>query len=161
MKSIFLKSLRILKLLSLATVATCFSVCAAEVETPWNQICRMAGGRQLTITTVNGGIVEGYCVSINVNDIQIRTENQQLVKVARASLARLRMQASKGHQLSSLGKGIGKSFRTGTQLLLTPFAPAGLVLMPAAAAWGAVAAPFCLLGDLVGKMEGEKDIKVI
>jgi hypothetical protein len=37
--------------------------------------------------------------------------------------------------------------------------PAAVVAIPATLAWGAVSAPFCLLGDLKAKLKGMQEIK--
>src|SRR5216684_613030 len=84
---------------------------------------------------------------------------EQLVRqVARAALSRIRMQRSKNeHQLRSLGRGL----RWGFEVLLSPYAPLGLAVVPPMLAWGAGAAPFCLLGDLIHQETGSREIKVI
>jgi hypothetical protein len=46
-------------------------------------------------------------------------------------------------------------------LLLTPAAPVAIVLVPGTFAWGALAAPFCLIGDLSNKIGGSEEIKVL
>ncbi len=138
-----------------------FSVRAAEIKAPWNQVCQVADGHELTLTMIDGNVVDGHCISISVNEIEIRNKDNRVVKVARSTLARLQMQRSKGHQLSSLGKGMRQSFQMGVALLFSPYAPAGLVVVPATVAWGAIAAPFCLLGDLANKGTGQEDIKVL
>jgi hypothetical protein len=52
------------------------------------------------------------------------------------------------HHLADLGNSMSKSFRRGFGWLFSPAAPLGLLTIPATVAWGAMAAPFCLLGDL-------------
>jgi hypothetical protein len=66
-----------------------------------------------------------------------------------------------GHQLSALGRNVQKGLRQGFEWLLSPYAPLGIVAVPATVAWGAVAAPFCLLGDLTHKASRTREIKVI
>ena len=57
-----------------------------------------------------------------------------------------------------MGKWLGKGFA----LLFSPKAPEGLVTIPATLAWGAVSAPFCLLGDIVHQDDpATREIKII
>jgi len=151
--------------LTLAGVIVCsLPLCAADpVEVPWNQLCKAATGNRLMITTADGATVEGFCMSITVDEVAIRTENQKVVKIARSALSKIQMQRrlEQQHPLKALRKDLRRSFREGFDLLLTPEAPAGIVLIPGTLAWGAVAAPFCALGELKNKLEGEREIKVI
>jgi hypothetical protein len=131
---------------------------AEHIEVHWSEVCKVADGHQLTIMTTNGDTVDGYCMSINVDEMAVTTKDKRVVKIARAALSRIEMQRSRnGHQLSSLGKGLGWGF----DVLLSPHAPLGLVVLPPMLAWGAVAAPFCLLGDLIHQETGTHEIKVI
>jgi hypothetical protein len=135
---------------------------ADQVEARWTEVCKVADGHPLTITTVNGDTVDGYCVAIEVDQIAVTTRDQKVVRIARAALSRIQMSRSrKSHQLSSLGHGMRVGFRQGFDWLLSPYAPLGLVVVPGTVAWGAVAAPFCLVGDLKDKVAGRQEIKVI
>ena len=151
--------------LALAGVIVCsLPLCAVEpVEVPWNQLCKAATGSHLMITTADGATVEGLCMSITVDEIAIRTENQKVVKIARSALSKIQMHRGpqQEHPLKWLGKELQTSFRNGLNMMFTPAAPAGLLLLPGTLAWGAVAAPFCALGELKNKLEGEREIKVI
>jgi hypothetical protein len=64
------------------------------------------------------------------------------------------------HHLADLGDGMSKSFRRGFGWLFSPAAALGLVTIPATVAWGAVAAPFCLLGDLGDTGPVTRDVKI-
>lgn len=132
---------------------------AAAIETPWNQVCRVADGHELLVTTANGGTVEGYCVSVDVNGIGVGTKDGRVVQVARKALSRLEIRRSKGHQLSSLRKGMHDGLQFGFNSLLSPLAPVGMVAVPATLAWGAIATPFCVLGDLKAKLTGNQEIR--
>lgn len=149
----------------LAGVIVCsLPLCAADpVEVPWNQLCRAATGNHLMITTTDGATVDGLCMSITVDEVAIRTENQKVVKVARAALTKIQMHRTpqQEHPLKSLGQGMQRSFRDGLNMLLSPSAPGGILLIPATAAWGAIAAPFCALGELKNKIEGPREVRVI
>jgi len=152
-----LASIRLLTLS--AVMAWTLPLHAAEhIEAHWSEVCRVADGHRLTITTTNGDTVDGYCNSINADEMAVTTKDRGIVKVARTALSRIQMQRSQnGHQLSSLGK----SLKWGFDVLLSPHAPFGLVVLPPMLAWGAVAAPFCLLGDLIHQESGSQEIKVI
>jgi hypothetical protein len=157
-----LASIRFLSLS--AVIVSGLPLCAAdEIQVHWNEVCRAAAGNRLTIKTVNGDTVDGYCLSINVDEIAVTTKDQQVVRVARRALSRIDVQRSKndGHQLSALGRNVQKGLRQGFEWLLSPYAPLGIVAVPATVAWGAVAAPFCLLGDLTHKASRTREIKVI
>jgi hypothetical protein len=151
--------------LALAAVIFCsLPLCAADpVEVPWNQLCKAATGNNLMITTADGAIVDGYCMSITVDEVAIRTENQKVVKIARSALSKIQMhrRPQQEHPLKALGKGLHRSFRDGFDMLFTPAAPGGILLIPATAAWGVVAAPFCALGELKNKFDGPREVKVI
>ena len=151
--------------LALCGVIVCsLPLCAADpVEVPWNQLCKKAMGNQLKITTADGATVDGFCMSITVDEVAISTENQKVVKVARAALSKIQMHRGleQQHPLKALGKGLRASFREGFDMLFTPEAPGGLVLIPGTAAWGAIAAPFCALGELKNKLDGPREVKVI
>jgi hypothetical protein len=45
-------------------------------------------------------------------------------------------------------------------MVLSPWAPIGLAAVPVLLAWDAVAAPFCLIGDLTHR-DSDTQIKVI
>ena len=149
------------------TVCTVIGMGAAQaagpVEVQWNQVCVVAGHRELSITTQNGETVQGYCTRINVDEIAVTTEDQRLVKIARSALAHVRVRRAnaRGHQLASLVRGMRTGLKTGLQWMLTPAAPAAIVLLPGTLAWGAAAAPFCLIGDLTNKIGGSEEINVL
>jgi hypothetical protein len=151
--------------LALAGVIVCsLPLCAADpVEVPWNQLCKAANGNQLMITTAEGTTVDGLCISITVDEVAIRTENQKVVKIARTALSKIQMhrRLEEQHPLKQLGKGLQASFRDGFGMLLTPEAPVAIVFLPGTAAWGVVAAPFCALGELKNKLDGPREVKVI
>ena len=133
---------------------------ADRIQVDWTQVCRAAAGNQLAITTTNGDTVDGYCIAVNVNEVSINTDHG-IVKVARTAFSRIQMhRPHKGHQLRALGNMMRKSLAKESDWLLSPHAPAGLVSIPPTIAWGAVAVPFCLLGDLKDKLSGVREIQV-
>ena len=134
---------------------------ADDLEVHWNQVCGVAGGRELVVTTSTGEKVEGYCVAVDVDQITVSTEDHRVVKVARSALSKLAMYRSKGHQVRTLRRGVHKGLAEGLNELLSPLAIGGIVMIPSTLAWGAVSLPFCLLGDLKAKIGGTKDIRPI
>lgn len=146
----------------LAIAASSNSLMAADqAEVQWQQVCQVTHGHELQVTTATGEKVTGYCVSIDVNQMTLSTSDHKLIKVAKATLAHLEMERSKGHQVAALRRGVHKGLADGVNNLLSPQAIGGLVLIPTTIAWGAVSLPFCLLGDLKSKLSGNREIKPI
>lgn len=153
-----------IRILTFAAAMGCsLQLRAAEpIQVQWNRLCTATANNHLTITTADGSTVEGLCMSINVDEIAIRTDDHGVIKVARTTLAKIKMKSARQqHPLKSLGKGMRTGLHDSTGMLLSPYAPAGLVAVPAILAWGAVSAPFCALGELVNKLEGDQEIKLI
>jgi hypothetical protein len=148
-----------------AALAWTFPLHAAPINDPviqarWGDLCHVAGGQQLSLTTSDGQTVKGTCASTSDGEIAL-SRNQRVVKIARSTLIRIQMyQPGSGHHLEELGKGLSKSFKTSFGWLFSPAAPLGLVAIPATVAWGAVAAPFCILGDLGEDGPSTHDIKI-
>jgi hypothetical protein len=121
---------------------------ANDIHARWDDLCRVAAGRQLHVSTTDGNTVSGLCSATTTAELSL-TANQRVVKIARSALTRIQMyEPGNGHHLADLGNGMYKSFSKGFAWLFSPAAPLGLIALPATVAWGAVAAPFCLLGDL-------------
>jgi len=161
MKHIHASSIR---LLSLAALIGCSLPihAAAPAEVKWTHLCQEAAGAHVSITTASGETVDGYCLSISVDEVSIQTADNRVVKVARKALSRVQIHPKlQGHQLATLRRGMKKGLHDGFELLLSPYAPAGAVLLPATVAWGAVVAPFCVLGELRNKLEKGREINVI
>lgn len=136
---------------------------AGTIETHWIDVCKLAAsGDHLILATVDGETVESkYCVRVNADEIAVTTSDNRTIRIARAALASLRVSSAQGHQLRSLGKGVHGGLRNGLRWLLSPMAPLGLVSIPATLAWGATAAPFCVLGDLVHKARPDREVKLL
>jgi hypothetical protein len=132
---------------------------ADTVEVPWAKVCEVSHGLRLIVTTTNGETTEGYCTSINVDEIAL-TNDQRVIKVAKTAVAHLAVHRVKGHQLAALWRGLKLHLQDATGLLFSPLAPAGAVMLPGTLAWGAVASPFCLLADFADRLAGENEIKV-
>lgn len=131
------------------------------VVVPWSQVCQIAHGNELIVTTAAGDAVEGFCVQINVNEIAVTTADKKVVKIARNTVSRLDMHRSKTRQLKSLRDGMRGGLRWGIENLFSPWAPVGVVAIPVTLVWGVMAAPFCLMGDLKGHSAGLLEIKPI
>jgi hypothetical protein len=86
---------------------------ADSIEVHWDHLCAAADGKKLSIAKSDGSTVEGYCMSINVNEVLIRTPDRGIVKIARSTLSRLHMSGEKKYHLASLGKGFDKGLRKG------------------------------------------------
>jgi hypothetical protein len=131
-----------------------------DVHARWDELCRVAGGKQLSVTTSDGKTVKGTCASTRDGEIAL-TSNQRVVIIARSTLSRIQMyQPGTGHHLADLGDGMARSLKKGFGWLFSPAAALGLVAIPATVAWGVVAAPFCLLGDMGSDGPSTHDIKV-
>ena len=163
MSLIMFRAIRVFSLA--ASVATAPRLFAADqIRVQWNELCRTSQGHQLNIRTSAGETVEGACLAITVDEVSIQTRDHRVVKLTRAALARVEMQRAmdEGHQLRALGRGVHKSLKKSISLLFSQYAPAGIVAVPATLAWGAIAAPFCVLGDLAHHGGPEaKEIKII
>ena len=141
-------------------LATLAPLRAADLQAHWSDLCRVAGAHQLNVTTSDGKTVSGSCTSTQ-GDALALTSNQRVILIARSTLSRIQMyQPGSGHHLADLGSGMSKSFKRGFGWLFSPAAVLGLVTVPATVAWGAVAAPFCLLGDMAEDGPVTQDIKV-
>jgi hypothetical protein len=102
----------------------------------------------MKIATTDGQTVEGYCLKVEVDGIQVRTSAKGVIRIARSTLSQIRIQNPHEHQLVSLGRTLSTALRNESQDLLTPAGPFEIVALPATVAWGIVATPFCLIGDL-------------
>ena len=137
---------------------------AEPVSVPWNKVCSVAGERELSLTTQGGETVQGVCMKINVDEIAVvTTKDHRVVKIARSALVRIRLHraSANGHAMAALGRGMLTGLRSGFGWLFSPAAPLGIVVVPGTLAWGAVAAPFCLIGDLHYRIRGSEEIKVL
>ena len=139
------------------------TVRAEPISVPWHRVCSVAGERELSITTQGGETVQGVCMKINVDEIAVTTKDHRVVKIARSALARIRVQraSTNGHAMAALGRGMLTGLRSGFGWLFSPAAPLGILVVPGTLAWGAVAAPFCLVGDLHYKIRGSEEIRVL
>ena len=131
-----------------------------SIKTPWRNVCSVAGNRPLHIKTPTGD-VEGYCVSIDVDSITVRGKDNKIVTIGRTAYSKIMLVTGEPHPLRALGRGMRSSFRSGFRALFSPAAPIGLIQVPATVAWGAVSAPFCVLGELKSGHAEEREISVM
>jgi len=158
MKYSHLSVISVLALLSVASAPGPLYA-ADPISVSWNQVCRFANNRELLLTTATGDTVDGFCIGIDVNEITVSTQDHRIVKIARTTLSRIEMRRARGHQLRSLRDDMIGGLGWGVGSLLTEWFPAGLLIIPGSLAWGAVAAPFSLLGDLKAKVSGTREIR--
>ena len=124
-------TLRFLFLTMTAAFVSTLPLYAADpIETHWNEMCRLASGKQLVLTTADGVTVNGYCLRINADEMEFGTLDYRSIKIARAALANLRLRR-KGHQLAALGHGMRSGIKQELDWVLSPLAPLGLVSFPA------------------------------
>jgi hypothetical protein len=135
---------------TLFTFSTAAQSPAPTAETPveWNNLCANTAKELLVVTTESGDTIKGYCVFVQHDELTVRTEDGKMVKIARGTLRKVLAGAVPEHRLKALRKGVKDSLRVGVKLTFSPVAPVGLVVIPGTLAWGAVATPFCILGDL-------------
>jgi hypothetical protein len=158
----YMKRIQLKTILTLTLAAAGMPLHAADtVEAQWNQVCRVSEGRELLLTTATGEQVRGFCFSVDVDHLGVRAKSGQVTRIARTTLAHIEMASSKGRRLHSLGTAMHDGLKFGVKALFSPMAPVGLVTIPGTLAWGAVAAPFCVLGDLGEPGSDRQEIKVI
>jgi hypothetical protein len=120
------------------------------MQLPLNQVCNFANGKTVQVTTGSGETVEGTCFAVSVDEIQIQTK-KGILTIARSQLSRVRMYDTPPHRhLVNLGKDIRSGLRGSVKMIPTEWGLVGVVGVPATLAWGAIASPFCLLGDAIG-----------
>jgi hypothetical protein len=149
------------RVLILAAAACTYPAAADDtIETTWNQLCSTAGRHEMSLTTLKGDRIDGVCVSITVNELTVRRQGT-VVRIARAELARIRLyRAGTGHNLADLGKLVGGGISASARAALSPAGPGALASIPVIAAYGAAAVPFCILGDIVAKIQGTREVRI-
>ena len=121
-------------------------------DTPveWRNLCANTMRELLVVTTESGDTVQGYCVSVQYDEVAIRTVDGKVVRIARGTFKTVLALAVAENRMKVLGRGMKQGLRYGVKTTFSPLAPVGLVVIPGTLAWGAAAAPFCILGDLFG-----------
>lgn len=131
------------------------------VDVRWQDVCHVTENQRLTITKTDGANVEGYCISVTANEILLRTEHHQLMKIARGGWTKISAQRGSGHELRTLHRHVHGALRHELGDLLTESGPLQMAAIPPTLAWGIAAAPFCALGDLRSKIRGAYEIRVM
>ena len=152
--------MRNFKLQLLALTFSTLPLFADSVTVDWNQICATASEHQLVATTSAGDTVAGYCVGVTVSEISVRTPDNHIVKVARDKLSKLVVRRRNAHELRSLAEDLHHGFHEGFQALFTHNALEALFVIPGTVVWGAVGAPFAVLGDLAHLDDPDKEINI-
>ena len=142
-------------LLSGAAILFAFSA-PAQSPTPagkpveWLNLCANTARELLVVTTERGDTIQGYCFFVKHDELTVRTEDGKMVKIARGTVEKVLALAVPEHRLKALAKGMKQGLHDGVKMTFSPLAPVGLAVIPGTLAWGAVATPFCVLGDLFG-----------
>jgi hypothetical protein len=126
----------------------------------WRNLCSNTARELLVVTTESGDTVQGYCVSVQYDEVAIRTVDGKVVRVARGTLKTVLALAVAENRMKALGKGMKQGLRYGVKTTFSPLAPIGLVVIPGTLAWGAAATPFCILGDLFGGKPAQRVLAV-
>ncbi|HVY93161.1 MAG TPA: hypothetical protein VHA14_10445 [Bryobacteraceae bacterium] len=122
----------------------------------WEGLCNVSQDHSLQVTTSAGDNFEGYCVSVNANEVAVRS-NGNIVRIARDHVSKI-MMTPRRHQLASLARGVHEGLSFGVHATFSPAAPLGIAAIPATLAWGAVALPFCAIGDLMKPRGGPTEL---
>ena len=130
------------------------------IPVEWPNLCTNTARELLVVTTESGDKIQGYCVSVQHDELTVRTVDGKIVKIARGTLKKVLASTVPQHRLKALGKGMRQGLHDGVQMTFSPLAPLGLVVIPGTLAWGAVATPFCILGDLLGEKPAKRELAV-
>jgi hypothetical protein len=150
-----MKQLHVIFLGLIATGVLSAPLRADDTQTAvnWDQVCRVSSGRQLVVSTTSGEHLEGYCFGVTVDELKVQTP-KGVVVVARSALHRLQMYRPQKNRLVELGRDMKGALREGASDTFSSMAPLGLIMLPGTLAWGAIATPFCVIGDIATKLSG-------
>lgn len=104
---------------------------AADVQAHWSELCQVAAGRSMRVTTLDGKKVRGTCYLLEPAELWL-TAGHQIIKIARTNASRV--QIRQPGYLEDLGKAI-------------PYA-GDAALFPVAFPLVLAAIPICILLDL-------------
>jgi hypothetical protein len=153
-------------LLSGAAILFAFSALAqSPTPTPgttveWSNLCANTARELLVVTTESGDTIRGYCVSVQYDEVAIRTVDGKVVRIARGRLKKVLALTVAENRMKAVGKGMKQGLGYGVKMTFSPLAPVGLAVIPGTLAWGAVATPFCILGDLFGGKPAQRVLAV-
>jgi hypothetical protein len=133
---------------AIIAVVVSFTLQAAPAEQiRWKDLAARLQGKLVTITTKDGRSLHGQFLTVRPEGIYMGGVPQE--KISREAVVSLHWEAPFKSQTQKLGNMLAHAYRHSGKLLGTPMGPFGLVELPVITAWGAAAAPFCLLGDLL------------
>jgi hypothetical protein len=142
-------------------IALSFPLLAEKpVDVAWQDVCQVAGTRELTFTIPQGGAVDGRCVRATSTEIVVNTGHHRLLTLERRKFSTIFVQP-RNHRLKSLWKDVNSAMRFEVETMLSEAGPLALAGVPTTFAWGVAATPFCAIGDLVGMIKGAWHIRVI
>ncbi len=122
---------------------------ATEIQSRWSDLCRVSGGYHLKVSTADGKEIRGLCSGITGDDLFLSSK-QGVSRVGRSTVTHIwRYRPGYFHHMRSLGEQVSGGFETGVVLLHLPFTPIGMVMIPAAVGWAAIATPVCLFRDIL------------
>jgi hypothetical protein len=147
--------------LAVLASAVILSTQAAPSETlRWKDLTNYLRGKVVTITTKDGRSLKGKDFAVRPDSILI-TDGAP-VSVPRQAVLSLHWESIHEAETHKLGRMLSHGYRHSFGLLGTPAGPFALVELPAITAWGAAAAPFCILGDLLSEHpQSSGDISIL
>jgi len=119
---------------------------APSEQIRWKELAARLQGKLVTITTKDGKSLSGKLFSVRPEGIYFTDGTSP--KASRESVVSVHWEAPQVSETRKLGHMLARAYRHSGRLLGTPMGPFGVVELPAITAWGAAAAPFCILGDL-------------
>jgi len=133
---------------------------APKTPVEWRNLCANTAKELLVVTTESGDTIKGYCVFVQHDELTVRTVDGNVVKIARGTLKTVLALKVPDHRLTALAKGMKHSLSDGVKMMFSPLAPVGFAVIPGTLAWGAVAAPFCIIGDMFGPKPAQRMLAV-
>lgn len=117
------------------------------VRVEWTDVCKAAAGDPVTVEA-DGKTLTGFCTSVTVEELVLRTRENRLVTIARSKLSRILATHATSSGLVALRDQTGSNLRSTLRTIFSPSAVTGLVRLPFVVGYSAVALPFCALHDL-------------
>jgi hypothetical protein len=135
---------------------------SGKITSRWSELCTVSLGSELSLVSTSGKTVKGQCASTGESDISLNNHGR-LLKMERSDVSKIRMlRLVNHHLLPALGNQVGELLFGGLLTLASPYAPLGLVIVPAALVYGAAAAPVCAAHDLAQKIfHGRKSVEIV
>jgi hypothetical protein len=134
---------------------------------PFQNVCREAGGREVTIVIKTGETYTGQCVFVEGDRLQFSAKDpanaasfqRKVMQISRDAITRFRISAAES-ELDRYGQNVRKEFKTSFSRIFSSRAPEGLVRLPATVAYTVVTAPFCLLGEMFRDRPAPREITI-